>query len=248
MQGARRARGSAPLREGGGAAKNGRMMHGKRQTAGAATGGVLRAAVAASMTSHRQETKQSLCGWTMRKPASTATRSTPPAALSIRSEGPIPLAILPPGGTPLSEGGECLRAPHALDTAPIVPTPASQSTTIPEEPTNSVFCLVCRLWTALPASFPGSGRRVWRGEEGKSGASCPWTESPTRRPPACTTPSCEGVSPPAPRYRKRSGIHLSSSSSSFPLAFHLSMAALAADRSEGLSGWTAQAMSCCCKG
>ncbi len=46
-QGARRATGPAPLREGGGAAMNGRWMHGRRKAAGAATGGVLRSAVAA---------------------------------------------------------------------------------------------------------------------------------------------------------------------------------------------------------
>jgi hypothetical protein len=52
MQGARRATGPAPLREGGGAAMNGKRMHGKRQATGAATGGVLRSAVAAITTSH----------------------------------------------------------------------------------------------------------------------------------------------------------------------------------------------------
>ena len=46
----------------------------------------------------------------------TANRSTPPAALSICTECTIPLPILSPGGTPLSEGGECLRAAQALNT------------------------------------------------------------------------------------------------------------------------------------
>ena len=77
---------------------------------------------------------QNFCGWAKWTHAATASRSTPPAALSICSEGTIPLPLLPQGGTPLSEGGECLRAPHALNTAPIAPTPLSQSTKIPEEP------------------------------------------------------------------------------------------------------------------
>ncbi len=133
MQGSRRATGPAPLREGGGAAMNERRMHGKRPAARAATGGVLRSAVVTITTFHCQQKKQSLCGWSMRKPASTATRSTPPAALSFRST----LAIHKPsssGRPPLSKGGECLRALHALNTAPIAQTPSSQSTKIPEEP------------------------------------------------------------------------------------------------------------------
>ena len=138
MQGTRRVSGSAPLREGGGAAMNGMSMHGRRETAGAATGGVLRLAVAASATPHRERTNQEFCGWTKWTPASTATRSTPPAALSICSEGTIPLPSLPPGGTPLSEGGECLRVPHALNTAPSAP-PSTQSTKIPEEPMFSII-------------------------------------------------------------------------------------------------------------
>ena len=60
-------------------------MHGKRQAARAATGGVLRSAVAASATPHRQRTNQDFCGWSKWTPASTASRSTPPAALSFRS-------------------------------------------------------------------------------------------------------------------------------------------------------------------
>ena len=133
MQGSRRVPGFAPLREGGGAAMDGMSMHGKRKTAGAATGGVLRMAVAASKTPHRRRTNREFCGWAKWTPASTDSRSTPPAALSICSEGPIPLAILPPGATPLSEGGECLRAPHALNTDPIIPTPSSRFTGIHEE-------------------------------------------------------------------------------------------------------------------
>ena len=81
MQGARRATGHAPLREGGGAAMNGMSMHCKRQVAGAATGGVLRAAVATTSTSLRQQADQTFCGSIMCKQASTAHRSTPPAAL-----------------------------------------------------------------------------------------------------------------------------------------------------------------------
>ncbi len=83
------ATGHAPLREGGFAVMEGMSMPGRRQAAGAATGGVLRGAVAASAAPHRQQAGQALCGWTLRKHASTATRSTPPAALSIRSEAAI---------------------------------------------------------------------------------------------------------------------------------------------------------------
>ena len=53
----------------------------------------------------------------MRKPASTATRSTPPAALSFRSA----LAIHKPssfGRPPLSEGGECSRTLHSPNISP----------------------------------------------------------------------------------------------------------------------------------
>ena len=118
---------------------NGMSIHGRRETAGAATGGVLRLAVAASATPHRQRTNQDFCGSANWTHASTASRSTPPAALSICSEGTIPLPILPPGGTPLSEGGECLRVPHALNTAPSAPPPSTQSTKIPEEPMFSII-------------------------------------------------------------------------------------------------------------
>ncbi len=81
MQETRRVTGHAPPPEGGGAAMDGMFMHGKRQVAGAATGGVLRNAVAASATPLRKQANQAPCEWTMRKPASPATRSTPPAAL-----------------------------------------------------------------------------------------------------------------------------------------------------------------------
>ncbi len=86
MQGTRRATGHSPLREGGGAAMDGMSMTGKRQATGAATGGVLREAVATKHNSIPATKTQALCGWTLRKHASTATRSTPPAALSIHSE------------------------------------------------------------------------------------------------------------------------------------------------------------------
>ena len=133
MQGARRAGGPAPLREGGGAAMNGRMIHGKRQAAGAATGGVLRLAVAASTTFHRQETNQSLCGWTMRKPASTAPRSTPPAALSFHSA----LAIHKPsssGRHPPLGGGRMLAHSPFSKYLSMISRKSAPSTIIPEEP------------------------------------------------------------------------------------------------------------------
>jgi hypothetical protein len=100
-----------PLREGGGAAMNGMSMHGRKKTEGAATGRVLRLAVAASATPHRQRTNQDFCGW-----ASGRMHRRPPAVLprrplhSLRSRNPT--NRLPAGGTPLSEGGECLRVPH----------------------------------------------------------------------------------------------------------------------------------------
>ncbi len=78
-----------------------------RETAGAATEGVLRLAVAASATPHRRRTNQEFCGWSKWTHASTASRSTPPAALSICDEGSIPLPILPPGAPPLG-GGQML--------------------------------------------------------------------------------------------------------------------------------------------
>ena len=125
-----------PPSERGGAAMNGMSMHGRRKAAGAATGGVLRAAIAASTTPHRQRTNQEFCGWTQWTHASTASRSTPPAALSICSEGPIPLEILPPGGTPLSEGGRMLARTPCPEYGPIVPDPSSRSTGISEEPVS----------------------------------------------------------------------------------------------------------------
>ncbi len=118
-QGGRQA--TPPLREGGGAAMDGMFMHGRRKTARAVTGGVLRLAVAASVTPHRQRTNRDFCGWTKWTHAATAPRNTPPAALSICSEGTIPLAILPPGGTPLSEGGAGLRAHHSPNISPQSP-------------------------------------------------------------------------------------------------------------------------------
>ena len=75
MQGSRNATELSPLREGGGAAMTGMSMAGKRQATEAATGGVLRVAVAAWATLH-----QPFCGWGMRKHAPTAPRNTPPAA------------------------------------------------------------------------------------------------------------------------------------------------------------------------
>jgi hypothetical protein len=53
-----------------------------------------------------------LCGWTMRKPASTATRSTPPAPFpsAPHSQSISPLS---PGAPPLSEGGACSRTLHS---------------------------------------------------------------------------------------------------------------------------------------
>ena len=107
--------GHAPLREGGGAAMNGISMHGKRQVAGAATGGVLRAAVATTSTSLQQQADQTFCESIMCKHASTAHRSTPPTALSIHSQGTI---LAPSGGPPLSEGGGCLRMSHSAHAAP----------------------------------------------------------------------------------------------------------------------------------
>ena len=135
---------------------NGMSMHGRRKTAGAATGGVLRLAVAASVTPHQQGTNQDFCEWTKWTQASTASCSTHPAALSICSAGPIPLAILPPGGTPLSEGGECLRTPHALNTVPIASTPSSQSTKNPEEPN------ICRFYGSdgKSCNSGGIGKRM----------------------------------------------------------------------------------------
>ena len=136
MQGARRATGPAPLREGGGAAMNGRMMHGKRQAAGAATGGVLQSAVSPITTFHRQQTKQSLCGWTTQKPASTATRSTPPAALSFRAA----LAIHKPSSSgrhpPLGGGRMLAHSPFSRYLSTIS-RQSSPSTIIPEEPPAS---------------------------------------------------------------------------------------------------------------
>ena len=110
--------GHAPLREGGGAAMNGMSMHGKRQVAGAATGGVLRAAVATTSTSLQQQADQTICESIMCKHASTAHRSTPPTALSIHSQGTILAPFLPSGGTPLSEGGGCLRTSHSAHATP----------------------------------------------------------------------------------------------------------------------------------
>ncbi len=99
---ARRKKGgrTRPLREGGGAAMKGRRTHGKREAAGAAAGGVLRPAVAAITTSRRQQATQALCGWTMRKPSSPATRRTPPRRpfLPLRTRNPqaIFLRAAPP--------------------------------------------------------------------------------------------------------------------------------------------------------
>ena len=118
MHGARMVPGHAPLREGGGAAMNGISMHGKRQVAGAATGGVLRAAVATTSTSLQQQADQTFCESIMCKHASTAHRSTPPTALSIHSQGTILAPFLPSGGTPLSEGGGCLRMSHSAHATP----------------------------------------------------------------------------------------------------------------------------------
>ena len=59
---------------------DGMSMDGKGQASGAATGGVLRDAVAVCATLQEQQAKQAFCGWSMRKLAPTAVRNTPPAA------------------------------------------------------------------------------------------------------------------------------------------------------------------------
>jgi hypothetical protein len=145
MQGTRRATGPAPLREGGVAAMNGRPMHGKRQAAGAATGGVLRSAVAPITTFHRQQKNQSLCGWTTQKPASTATRSTPPAALSFRAT----LAIHKPSSSgrhpPLGRGRMLAHSPFSR----YLSTISRQSfppTIIPEEPKHCDWSGSKKVW------------------------------------------------------------------------------------------------------
>ena len=82
----------------------GMYMEDKRQAAGAATGGVLRLAVAARGGLSRQLGE--LAGVAMQRFGVEAPRSTPPAA---------------GGGTPLSEGGECLRATHSSKHWPVYP-------------------------------------------------------------------------------------------------------------------------------
>ena len=117
MQGTRRATGHSPLREGGGAAMNGRRMHGKRQAAGAATGGVLRSAVAASATSHRNNrinhSADGACESLHRRPP--AVLPPPPFPSTSHSQS---ISHLPAGGPPLSEGGECSRTFHSPNISP----------------------------------------------------------------------------------------------------------------------------------
>ena len=67
-----------PFREGGGAAMNGNPMEGKSSVPEAATGGVLRMAVAASAGSCLRQAWRAFCGGTLWKLPSTASRSTPP--------------------------------------------------------------------------------------------------------------------------------------------------------------------------
>jgi hypothetical protein len=117
MHGARRATGPAPLREGGGTAMNGKRMHGKRQAAGAATGGVLRLAVAASTTSHRNKrinpSADGPCECLHPRPS--AVLPPPPFPSAPHSQS---TSHLPAGGTPLSEGGEYSRTLHSPTISP----------------------------------------------------------------------------------------------------------------------------------
>ena len=78
MQETRRVTGHAPLREGGARPWMGCSCLGKDKWQGPRR---VRDAVAASATPLGQQANQALCGWTVRKLASTAPRSTPPAAL-----------------------------------------------------------------------------------------------------------------------------------------------------------------------
>jgi hypothetical protein len=143
---------------------NGRRMHGKRQAAGGAAGGVLRSAVAASTTFHRQQKKQSLCGWPLRKPASTAIRSTPPAALSTRSA----LASHKPSSfgrhPPLGGGRMLAHSPFSKYRATIS-RQSSTSTIIPEEPASRTFPqhMVVRKRDHAPAALrdiPAGARQI----------------------------------------------------------------------------------------
>ena len=158
MQGARRATGPAPLREGGGAAMNGKRMHGKRQAAGAATGGVLRSAVAASATSHRNKrinhSADGACESLHRRPP--AVLPPPPFPSAPHSQS---TSHLSPGDTPLSEGGECSRTLHAPNTSSRS-RPSSPSTIIPEEPASQTVSThkVARKRDP-PERSPGGGSR-----------------------------------------------------------------------------------------
>ena len=159
MQGARRATGHAPLREGGGAAMNGMSMPGKRQAAGAATGGVLRGAVAATALhtklhpGHRQINPfaDGPCGSMHRQ--SPAVLPPPPFSSTPKSR---PRSCLLPGGTPLPEGGECLRTLH-------FPTAAPQSHQHHPCPPNSTKNRIQGAFQPPPETFPaGNGKPVNR--------------------------------------------------------------------------------------
>ena len=157
--------GDSPPSERGGAAMDGMSMHGRRKTAGAATGGVLRLAVAASATPPRQRTNRALYGWTTRKHAATATRSTPSAALSIRSaaaiQNPSFTGLHPPLG-----GGRMHAHPPFSKYLSAISRPSSPSTKFPEEAppfsVPSVFCAAgpfvkgeILVWLAFGAVRPG---------------------------------------------------------------------------------------------
>ena len=105
----RMATGPAPLREGGGAAMKGGSKERASPAQGAASGGVLRVAVVATSTrpARRKTTSLSAAGEAKAPPDSDPQYSP---RRPFHSPGKcFPWTPRPQGGTPLSEGGGCLR-------------------------------------------------------------------------------------------------------------------------------------------
>ena len=133
-----------PSPRGGAAAMNGRRMHGKRQAAGAATGGVLRSAAAQITTPHRQHKNQSLQIDPTTACIDGHPQYSPPRPfLPLRTCNPQAISLR--AAPPSRRGGRMLAHSQCSKYLSTISRQSSPSTIIPEEPET---------WTLSPSSTP----------------------------------------------------------------------------------------------